>query len=64
MNPKLTADHLRRCAVVYVRQSCMDQVLHNQESQTRQYSLASRARELGFREVTVIDDDLGRSVLV
>jgi DNA invertase Pin-like site-specific DNA recombinase len=61
MNPKLTADHLRRRAVVYVRQSSMDQVLHNQESQIRQYSLASRARELGFREVTVIDDDLGRS---
>jgi hypothetical protein len=50
-------NHLRRRALVYVRQSCMDQVLHNQESQIRQYSLASRARELGFREVTVIDDD-------
>jgi hypothetical protein len=35
--------------------------MHNQESQRRQYSLADRARELGFRDVLVIDDDLGRS---
>jgi excisionase family DNA binding protein len=39
----------------------MGQVLHNHESQRRQYGLADRARELGFREVVVIDDDLGRS---
>jgi excisionase family DNA binding protein len=61
MIPKLTADHVARRAVVYVRQSSPGQVLHNQESQIRQYDLANRARELGFREVTVIDDDLGRS---
>ncbi len=61
MNQKLTADHLRRRAVVYVRQSSMGQVLHNHESQLRQYGLADRARGLGFREVMVIDDDLGRS---
>src|SRR5947209_5904964 len=61
MNPKLTPDHLRRCAVVYVRQSSIGQVLHNHESQLRQYGLADRARDLGFREVAVIDDDLGRS---
>jgi excisionase family DNA binding protein len=39
----------------------MGQVLHNHESQLRQYGLADRARGLGFREVMVIDDDLGRS---
>ena len=61
MNPKLTADRLRRRAIVYIRQSSMGQVIHNQESQRRQYGLADRARELGFRDVTVIDDDLGRS---
>jgi DNA invertase Pin-like site-specific DNA recombinase len=61
MNPKLTADHLRRRAVIYVRQSSMGQVLHNHESQLRQYGLADRARGLGFRDVMVIDDDLGRS---
>jgi hypothetical protein len=36
-------------------------VIHNHESQRRQYGLVDRARELGFRDVTVIDDDLGRS---
>ena len=61
MNPKLSNEHLRRRAIVYIRQSSVGQVLHNQESQRRQYSLTDRARELGFRDVTVIDDDLGRS---
>jgi DNA invertase Pin-like site-specific DNA recombinase len=61
MNPKLTNEHLRRRAIVYIRQSSPGQVLYNQESQRRQYNLADRARELGFRDVTVIDDDLGRS---
>jgi excisionase family DNA binding protein len=61
MNPKLTLDRLGRRAVVYVRQSSPGQVAHNQESQRRQYGLADQAREMGFRDVTVIDDDLGRS---
>ena len=61
MNPKLTSDRLRRRAVIYIRQSSPGQVIHNHESQLRQYGLADRARELGFQEVTVIDEDLGRS---
>jgi DNA invertase Pin-like site-specific DNA recombinase len=61
MNSKLTADHLRRRAVVYVRQSSPDQVIHHQESQRRQYGLVDRARELGFQNIGIIDDDLGRS---
>src|SRR5436190_11470532 len=61
MNPKLTIDRTRRRAVVYIRQSSPGQVMHNHESQRRQYGLADRARELGFQEVTVIDEDLGRS---
>ena len=61
MNPKLTSDRLRRRAVIYIRQSSPGQVMHNHESQRRQYGLADRARELGFQEVTVIDEDLGRS---
>jgi len=36
-------------------------VRHNLESNRRQYALQERARELGFREVMVIDDDLGIS---
>jgi DNA invertase Pin-like site-specific DNA recombinase len=61
MNPKITPDHLSRRAVVYIRQSSQGQVLHNQESQRRQYGLAEHARSLGFHSVEIIDDDLGRS---
>jgi DNA invertase Pin-like site-specific DNA recombinase len=61
MTNKLTPDHLRRRAVVYVRQSTMIQVSQNRESQLRQYNLAGYARELGFVDVETIDDDLGRS---
>src|SRR3954454_61528 len=61
MNPKIGAEHLARGAVVYVRQSTMTQVLGNLESQKRQYALVEAARATGFTEVTVIDEDLGRS---
>ena len=61
MNPKLTDERLSRRAIVYVRQSSPGQVIHNQESQRRQYALVERARELGFKDTVVIDDDLGRS---
>jgi DNA invertase Pin-like site-specific DNA recombinase len=61
MNTKLTAERLRRRAVVYIRQSSPTQVIHNQESQRRQYALVDRAWELGFAGVITIDDDLGRS---
>jgi hypothetical protein len=57
MNSKLTAERLSRRAIVYVRQSSPGQVIHHQESQRRQYALADRARELGFKNVAVIDDD-------
>ena len=58
---KITAEHLARSAIVYIRQSTADQLLHNQESQRRQYGLADRARQLGWVSIEVIDDDLGRS---
>ena len=58
---KISLDHLARSAVVYVRQSTAEQVAHNLESQRRQYGLADRARLLGWQDVEVIDDDLGRS---
>src|SRR5688572_32939507 len=57
----LPAAVLDRKAVVYVRQSCQTQVETNLESQRRQYELVEVARRRGFREVEVIDDDLGRS---
>jgi DNA invertase Pin-like site-specific DNA recombinase len=61
MTPKISADHLSRGAVVYVRQSTMAQVLGNTESRRRQYALVEHAQAAGFASVTVIDDDLGRS---
>ena len=61
MNPKITPEHLRRGAIVYVRQSTLGQVLEHTESKRRQYALADSARQLGFVSVSIIDDDLGRS---
>jgi DNA invertase Pin-like site-specific DNA recombinase len=61
MNSKISADHLKRRAIVYIRQSSPGQVIHNQESQRRQYGLADHARKLGFQQVKIIDEDLGRS---
>ncbi len=61
MNPKITPEHLSRQAVIYLRQSNPDQVRNNLESQRRQYALADKARELGWDDVQVIDEDLGRS---
>jgi DNA invertase Pin-like site-specific DNA recombinase len=58
---KITPEHLARSACVYIRQSTADQLVHNHESQRRQYGLADRARQLGWTCVDVIDDDLGRS---
>jgi Resolvase, N terminal domain len=58
---KITAERLLRKAVVYIRQSSPNQVLHHQESQRRQYGLVDRARDLGFQQVIVIDEDLGRT---
>lgn len=58
---KIRAEHLARTACVYIRQSTFDQVQNNRESRLRQYSLADRARALGWPDVAVIDDDLGRS---
>jgi DNA invertase Pin-like site-specific DNA recombinase len=60
---KILSQHLERLAVVYVRQSTMQQVLEHQESTRLQYGLVRRAVAWGWPEVRVlvIDDDLGRS---
>ena len=60
-NEKIQPSHLDRAAIIYVRQSSMEQVRHNLESQRRQYQLAELARQLGFANVIVIDEDQGRS---
>jgi len=61
MNDKITERHLRRKAILYIRQSTHQQLQHNDESRRLQYGMQSRLRELGWRSVDVIDDDLGRS---
>ena len=60
---KISAAHLRRAAVVYIRQSSAAQVEYNRESTARQYALADRAVELGWTrdQITLIDQDLGLS---
>ena len=58
---KVSADHLRRDAYLYVRQSTLRQVFENTESTRRQYALRERAVALGWpvERVIVIDADLG-----
>jgi len=61
MSEKIKLHHLERKAYIYVRQSTPYQVRNHLEGRERQYGLAERAKQLGFVEVIVIDDDLGRS---
>lgn len=58
---KITTAHLRRRALVYLRQSSPAQVLRNRESTDRQYGLVNTARDLGWKreQVEIIDADLG-----
>src|SRR5450759_1856896 len=63
-NPqKISADHLRRDAFLYVRQSSLRQVFENTESTKRQYALRERAVALGWpiERIRTIDSDLGIS---
>jgi DNA invertase Pin-like site-specific DNA recombinase len=61
MSEKLRPHHLQRKAILYVRQSSQYQVLHNLESQKLQYAMQEHLHRLGWKEVEVIDEDLGRS---
>ena len=61
MNEKIRPGHLQRAAYVYVRQSTNQQVRHHREGKQRQYDLTHRAQHLGFAQVILIDEDLGRS---
>lgn len=60
---KIQPHHRDRLAIVYVRQSTIQQVQRHQESTRLQYALAERAHALGWSEqrTVVIDEDLGRS---
>jgi DNA invertase Pin-like site-specific DNA recombinase len=60
---KVTTQHLKRTAYLYVRQSSVRQVFENIESTERQYALRQRAVALGWspEQIVVIDSDLGQS---
>lgn len=61
MSDKIRPHHLERKAVLYVRQSSSYQVMHNEESRRLQYAMRSRLQQLGWREIDVVDEDMGRS---
>jgi len=61
MSDKITPHHQARKAILYIRQSSAHQVQHNLESQRLQYAMRDRLQQLGWREIEVVDDDLGRS---
>jgi DNA invertase Pin-like site-specific DNA recombinase len=62
---KIQPRHLERLAYIYIRQSSLQQVEQNLESQDLQYQLVHRAQALGWRkdQIVVIDDDLGKSAV-
>jgi DNA invertase Pin-like site-specific DNA recombinase len=61
MSDKIKSHHLDRKAMLYIRQSSTYQVNNNLESQKLQYAMQERLRQLGWRDIDIIDDDLGRS---
>ncbi len=61
ISDKIRPYHLERKALLYVRQSSAHQVLHNRESSALQYAMRDRLTALGWSQIEVIDDDLGRS---
>ncbi len=63
-NPKIKAEHLARKAIVYLRQFSNKQVRQNKESQRLQYDVAERIRALGWKEVEIINSDLGSSAAI
>src|SRR5580704_3504741 len=60
-SPKIKPEHLARKAIVYLRQSSDKQVRQNKESQRLQYDVAERIRALGWKQVEIVDGDLGSS---
>ena len=60
-SPKIKPEHLARKAIVYLRQSSDKQVRQNTESQLLQYAVAERVRALGWKQVEIINSDLGSS---
>ena len=55
MSEKIGPRHLRRKAMLYVRQSSPHQVMHNHESGALQYAMTGRLRAFGFSSIEVAD---------
>jgi DNA invertase Pin-like site-specific DNA recombinase len=61
MSEKIKPQHRARKAILYVRQSTAYQVENNLESQKLQYAMEAHLRALGWNQVEIVDEDLGRS---
>ncbi len=61
MTDRITADHLKRGAIVYVRQSSREPVRHHAESTRIQGGLREKAVAFGWGHPVTIMDDLGVS---
>jgi DNA invertase Pin-like site-specific DNA recombinase len=61
MSDKVKPQHLARKAILYVRQSTVYQVENNLESQKLQYAMEAHLRALGWNDIEIVDEDLGRS---
>jgi DNA invertase Pin-like site-specific DNA recombinase len=63
MSTTITPAHQSKPAYIYIRQSTLAQVRHNQESTERQYALRDKALALGWpsRSIQVLDRDQGMS---
>ena len=63
ISTKITSEHIKRNAYLYIRQSTIRQVIENTESTKRQYALKQKAIAMGqpVDQVIVIDSDLGKS---
>jgi len=57
----ITAEHCRKIAYIYIRQSSQHQVEHHTASQEVQLNLVTRAESLGWpkQNIIIIDEDLG-----
>jgi DNA invertase Pin-like site-specific DNA recombinase len=64
INNKIKESHLKRKAIIYVRQSTDRQVQRNKESQRLQYALQDKAKQWGWKDIEIIDSDLGSSAAV
>jgi Resolvase, N terminal domain len=61
VSDKIKLHHLERKAILYVRQSSAYQVQNNLESQKLQYAMRDRLCSLGWHEIEIVDEDLGRT---